>query len=165
MTKKDDKPKRKPTGDYPVGFARPPVSGQFAKGQSGNRKGRKKGGKNYKTDVRDTLKEPVTVTINGIKRKVSAQQATLMRLREKALSGDARAIDQFLKLAQLYNEEEFVREAEKELSVGDSEILKLYNQHVIESNAASSEDDIEEAWRRSGLGDDDPETGDDKWLN
>ena len=36
-------PKKKPTGDYPVGYAKTPKSGQFAPGQSGNIKGRPKG--------------------------------------------------------------------------------------------------------------------------
>ena len=36
------KPKKQPTGDYEVGYAKPPTSGQWQKDQSGNPKGRPK---------------------------------------------------------------------------------------------------------------------------
>jgi hypothetical protein len=36
-------PKKKPTGNYAVGYAKPPKSGRFAPGQSGNPNGRPKG--------------------------------------------------------------------------------------------------------------------------
>ena len=91
---------------YEVGYKKPPKHTQFQPGQSGNRKGRPKGSRNFKTDVLETLKAPVPVTQNGNKRSVSTQKAALMRLQEKALSGDARSLGLLLELARTLNNEE-----------------------------------------------------------
>ncbi|MGB7404729.1 MAG: DUF5681 domain-containing protein, partial [Pacificimonas sp.] len=61
-------------------------------GQSGNPKGRPKKRRNMSSEIRDILEERVAVTINGKRKKVSSQTAILLRLREKALSGDLRSI-------------------------------------------------------------------------
>lgn len=169
MTKIDDKPKKQPTGDYPVGYCRTPQNGKFVRGQSGNPKGRKKGGKNLKTDVRNTLKEPVTVTINGKKRRVSTQQAMLLRIREQALSGNAKAIDQLIKLAQIHNDEELVQDAIKQLDGADNEILKRYAQRMKDIEVCTPktkeeqrQHDLDEAWKRSGIGNE--SDGEESWL-
>lgn len=101
MSSDEDAPK--PESDYEVGYKRPPKSTRFRKGQSGNPKGRTKGARNFKTDLLNTLKAPVAITEGGKKRTVSTQQAMLMRLREKALKGDAKAIDRLVDLAQVHN--------------------------------------------------------------
>ena len=51
------------------------------------------GSRNFKTAVKATLKAPVKVTREGKSQKVSTLEAMLLRLREKALSGDLRALD------------------------------------------------------------------------
>lgn len=94
------------SGDYEVGYCKPPKHGQFKPGQSGNPRGRPKGSKNFKTDLLEVLKMPVQVGENGRKRKISSQRAGLLRLREKALAGDARALDKLLELARSYNDED-----------------------------------------------------------
>src|SRR5262245_28321368 len=92
--------------DYRVGYGRPPRHSVWKPGQSGNPKGRPKATRNFKTDVTATLTSPVQVTRRGRPHKVSTQQAILLRLREQALGGDARAIDRLTALAQHYNNEE-----------------------------------------------------------
>ena len=94
------------SGDYEVGYGKPPEQSRFKPGQSGNPKGRPKGVRNFKTDVQTTLKAPVKVIRGGKPRNVSTQEASLLRLREKALGGDARALDRLLGFAQAYNNEE-----------------------------------------------------------
>lgn len=71
----------------PVGYGKPPKSGQFKKGQSGNPKGRPKGSFDYKTHVQQMLAAQVTVNENGKRKRVSSLQATLMRLAEKRPQG------------------------------------------------------------------------------
>ena len=51
--------------EYPVGYGKPPKSGQFKKGQSGNPKGRPKGSLDYTTYVQQMLSAQVTVTESG----------------------------------------------------------------------------------------------------
>ena len=91
--------------EYEIGYRRPPVHSQFQKGVSGNPRGRQKGVRNFNVDVKRSLKIPVTLSENGKNRKVSTQEALLLRLREKALKGDARALDRLLALAQIHNVE------------------------------------------------------------
>jgi hypothetical protein len=48
---------------YEVGYGKPPTSGQYAKGKSGNPKGRPKGSKNLSTLVQQESRQ--LVRING----------------------------------------------------------------------------------------------------
>ena len=50
---------------YEVGYGKPPRRTRFTKGQSGNPRGRVRGGKNLKTLLDETLNEPVIVAENG----------------------------------------------------------------------------------------------------
>lgn len=76
-----------------------PTHSQFKPGQSGHPRGRRKGSHNFKTDVKATLKAPVRLTRDGRPRKVSTE-AMLLRLREKALGGDSRALENVLRIYQ-----------------------------------------------------------------
>ncbi|AGI66494.1 hypothetical protein OAN307_c07690 [Octadecabacter antarcticus 307] len=86
--------------DYEVGYGKPPKNGMFKKGQSGNPKGRQKRVKNFKTELKDVLGSKVTVTVNGKPKLVSTVEAALMRLKDKALKGDARALSILLSYAE-----------------------------------------------------------------
>src|SRR5256714_12809089 len=101
-----DKETASPGGDsdgYAVGYGKPPTHTQFRAGRSGNPAGRRKGVRNLATDVRRTLRVPVKVKEGGRTRKISTQEGALMRLREKALQGDPRALDRLLELASRFN--------------------------------------------------------------
>lgn len=113
--------KKKTDGDYDVGYGKPPKHTRFKKGRSGNPKGRPKGSRNFSTDLKATLGEGVRVNAGGRPRTVSTQLALLMRLREKALNGDARAMDLYVELARTYNDEEMAEVMR--LSQSDAEIL------------------------------------------
>ena len=110
--------------DYEVGYGRPPKHSQFKPGQSGNPKGRPKGSKNFRTDVVEVLDMPVQVAENGRSRRISSQRASLLRLREQALAGNARALDKLLDLASNYNDAE---EAPTEVNRSASDAAILSN--------------------------------------
>jgi hypothetical protein len=78
---------------YTVGYGKPPQHTQFRPGQSGNPAGRAKGVRNLKTDVQRTLMMPIKVNEAGRARKISTQEGALLLLREKALKGEARALE------------------------------------------------------------------------
>lgn len=84
--------------DYDVGYGRQPKHSQFKKGQSGNPKGRKKGARGLKTDLRAELNERIEITENGKTVKLTKQQLMVKQLAAKAIKGDVRAIT---KLADL----------------------------------------------------------------
>jgi hypothetical protein len=103
-----DEERQGPPGDgdddgYQVGYRKPPKHTQFRAGQSGNPIGRRKGVRNFATDVMRTLKVPVKVKESGRTRKISTQEGVLLKLREKALQGDARGLDSFVALGARFN--------------------------------------------------------------
>jgi len=71
--------------EYKIGYGKPPKSGQFKRGKSGNPKGRPKGSLKLATDLAAELNEQITVREDGKSRRVSKQRAA------KALQGDVRA--------------------------------------------------------------------------
>ena len=79
-------------GDYEVGYGKPPRDTRFPKGQSGNPRGRPSGDKNLKTLLSEALNEPVIVTENGGRRKVSKRQAIITQLVNRSATADFRAI-------------------------------------------------------------------------
>src|SRR5258706_5691084 len=88
---------------FTVGYKKPPHHSRFQPGRSGNPRGKQKGVRNLGSDVKRTLEVPVRLTEQGRARRVSTQEAALLRLREKALKGDARSLDQLLQLAKNLN--------------------------------------------------------------
>lgn len=86
------------TGDYAVGYQRPPRATQFKPGQSGNPKGRSKAARAMNSIVRDNLTQKVTVrTANGT-RRISRIDAVVQKTIELAMKGNTRALTELLKL-------------------------------------------------------------------
>jgi hypothetical protein len=85
-------------GDYEVGYGKPPRGAGFKKGQSGNPRGRPPGAKNLTTLLNDALNEPVTITENGRRRKITKREAVIKQLVNKSASSDARSLKILLDL-------------------------------------------------------------------
>lgn len=85
---------------YEVGHGKPPKSGQFTKGKSGNPKGRPKGSKNLACIVLRESRQPVRVNGPRGTRTVTKLEATVMQLGNKAAQGELRATREFLPLVQ-----------------------------------------------------------------
>ena len=86
------------SGDYRVGYKRPPQKSRFQEGQSGNPRGRPRGTKNLATDLEEELGERIPVREGARSFRVS-QRAVLKTLVATALKADTRAIGLVLKLA------------------------------------------------------------------
>lgn len=84
--------------DYDVGYAKPPESGQFKKGQSGNPKGRPKGAKGVKASLKRELESSITVRDRGREVKLSKAEVLAKSLMSDALKGDAKARVELLRL-------------------------------------------------------------------
>ena len=132
--------------DYKVGRGKPPKEHQFKPGQSGNPKGRPKGARGFKTDLEEALDARISVTKNGKSVKISAQQALIARLMEKALKGDIRALAEIINLTVKHipdEPEENMREAP--LPKSDADIIDRYVQERMKPGApleAENEPDI-----------------------
>jgi hypothetical protein len=114
-----------------VGYKKPPRHGRFRPGRSGNPRGRQKGVRNLGSDVRRTLEVPVRLNDQGRARRVSTQEAALLRLREKALKGDARSIVQILELAKTFNNSTAAEPlGDAALAAEDRAILDAYAEEV-----------------------------------
>ena len=78
--------------DYTVGYGKPPHHTRFQKGQSGNPRGRPSGLKNLKTLLSEALNEPVIVTENGRKRKITKREAIVRQVVNCSATPDLRAV-------------------------------------------------------------------------
>jgi Family of unknown function (DUF5681) len=86
-----------PTGDYPIGYRKPPAQNRFKKGQSGNPTGRPKGRPNFATAFEEALNEPVVVNEGGQRKTVGKIVAIIKQVVNKAMQGDTRATQQVFK--------------------------------------------------------------------
>ncbi|MEL7481375.1 MAG: DUF5681 domain-containing protein [Pseudomonadota bacterium] len=96
--------------EYQVGYGKPPKSGQFKKGQSGNRDGRPKKASKHadlQAGVLAMLDSKVSVTFDGQKKEVTVAEAMIVQLRNDILTGTpverARAIKLLKEICPDYN--------------------------------------------------------------
>ena len=80
----------------------------------------------------------------GKPQTVSTQEGVLLRLREKALKGDARSVDLLVALAQAYNAEELATAAGGVLGAPDQEILENYRERVLRQGTNPEANEPEE---------------------
>ena len=142
---------------YEVGYGKPPRHSQFRPGHSGNPSGRRKGVRNLATDVKRTLSATIKVKEGGHTRTRSTQEGVLMVLREKALRGDARALDRLIDLAGRFNNAGDTAPTEP-LGADDRAILDDYWASLNGRPSAASPDVDPES--QSGGGPENPADGD-----
>ncbi|MDP5220405.1 DUF5681 domain-containing protein [Ruegeria sp. 2205SS24-7] len=113
--------------EYEVGYQKPPKHTRFKKGHSGNPKGRPKGARGLKTDLRAELSERVAITENGRRKTLTKQQLVMKQLTARAVKGDIRAISKLAELAiALLGPEDEASQAEDKLSEEDEAILQSF---------------------------------------
>jgi len=80
------------SGDYRVGYGRPPEATRFKPGQSGNPNGRPKGSKNFDTLFEEELRRPVSLREGGRVQKMPKQRALIKQLVNRALTGNDKSL-------------------------------------------------------------------------
>jgi len=79
-------------GEYEVGYGKPPKHARFRPGESGNRRGRPRGSKNYSVLLDEELNQVVNINENGRHRKISKRAAIIKHMVNKTLSGATRML-------------------------------------------------------------------------
>jgi hypothetical protein len=112
--------------DYEIGFGKPPASTQFKKGTSGNPNGRPGGSKSIPSILATTGREIVSVTVNGVVRKMTKTEAACTQLTNQAAGGDPKAIRDFFAVHRQFPEPEQPVEAGVFSSERDVATLKNF---------------------------------------
>jgi hypothetical protein len=134
MAEEEKPPTNGGSGDYEVGFGKPPKHTRFKPGQSGNPRGRPKGTKNLKTDLMEELGEKILVNEGGQARKLSKQRAVVKTLVNRTLKGDARAANLVLSMMnRLLDTGEGTPDELEDLHPDELEILEAYKQRLTRS--------------------------------
>jgi hypothetical protein len=113
---------------YEIGYGKPPKHTQFKPGQSGHPSGRPRGQRNFRTAVREALKEKITMREGERTRTVSKMDGIIQVTFNKALKGDPRGLVAFLQLvrwAGLMDEEPELSSAES-IGAEDEAILTAF---------------------------------------
>ena len=113
-------------GDYVVGYGKPPKERQFARGRSGNPKGRPKGSKNLATTFMEIGRERITVTEGGRTRTMTKAEAVVHQLTNKAASGDPRAGRDYFQVHKMLQPPESTEEIAPDLTDRDKEVMKNF---------------------------------------
>lgn len=119
---------------YDVGYRKPPKVTQFAKGKSGNPKGRPKQSRNLVSLIDEELDKPVVIQENGRKVQLTKREALVKRIVNAALSGDAKSTSALISMDQTRKEQE--PEA-IELTAADAEQYDRLQQRILDRAARS----------------------------
>ena len=112
------------TGDYEVGYGKPPRHTRFKKGQSGNLRGRPSGSKNLSTLVIEALNELVVVAENGGRRKITKRQAIITQLVNQSAKADWRATKLVLEILQAIEARTEPAAAETSFDAADERVIE-----------------------------------------
>ena len=119
---------------------KPPTHTQFAKGKSGNPRGRPKGSRNLTTELRAELSENISITEGGVKRLVSKQRGLVKTLYARSIQGDMRAASQLIKLIGNYLGDDVPVPAAEAVRAEDEAVLRLFEERVRRRVAGTEED-------------------------
>lgn len=114
---------------YEVGYRKPPKVTRFAKGQSGNPKGRPKQSRNLVSLIDEELDKSVVIQENGKQVQLTKREALVKRIVNAALSGDAKSTSALISMDQTRKEQE--PEA-IELTATDAEQFERLQQRILD---------------------------------
>lgn len=92
---------RKRTGAYDVGYGKPPAHTRFQPGKSGNSKGRPKRSVLLKDVASRVFREKITLTEDGVRKRVLKVEVVLKQLQNQAMKGDLKAAHTLIRLMMM----------------------------------------------------------------
>jgi hypothetical protein len=145
---KDGNENEGPKNDnYEVGYKKPPKSGQFPKGTSGNPKGRPKGSKNLASIVLQESRKKVQMKGPGGPRKVTKLQATVIQMVNQSAQGESRARREYIPLVERAEEAINAESAPLAVQELDQRVMESLRRRMqkMKTEAAGSNGGEEEA--------------------
>lgn len=137
----------KTSGDYEVGYKKPPTETRFKPGQSGNSKGRRRGTRNFKTILEEILAAPIPVSYGGKRKTMRVIDAIGTQLARKSAGGDSRAtrlIFDAIDRHDLFAEpEDDVRDPNGSLSANDLLAIEEIRSRMLDDSNDHETDDSE----------------------
>jgi len=131
-----------PSENQNAGYKKPPAHSQFRRGHSGNKKGRPKGRRSFKTDLREELDEVVSARQNGREIFVTKQRLIIKAWVDRAVKGDMRAVNALSALCIRLFESEEQQKQEDVLAPDDEKILKdFFDKEVTKRTTAQPKND------------------------
>lgn len=124
-----------------VGYGNPPIPTRFQPGKSGNPRGRPKGAKGLRAELKAELDEFVTVEANGKKKRIRKRRLIIKALAAKAAKGDVRAADKLLALVIQAEGFEDQRPDKQKLSDTDLKIIERFMQGEASGTEKAAEPD------------------------
>lgn len=124
------------TKTYEVGYKRPPKHARWAKGQSGNPRGRAKGTRNLVTELSEELGERIPVREQGKSHSITKQRAVIKALTARAVQGDARAANLLLNMIIRLAHLELPVEPDAPIAAEDATIVEAF----LKRRASSAKD-------------------------
>ncbi len=118
--------KSAPKPTYAVGYGKPPVHSKFQPGQSGNPRGREKGSRNILTELHALLDKTLVVQVDGKKQRMPARRAIGLRLLDKTVKGDLRAMALFMQLIQRHEDQMPTAKPNAPLPKEDLEVIHAF---------------------------------------
>jgi hypothetical protein len=133
------------TDDYEVGYGRPPKSGQFKAGVSGNPLGRPKKASDFRSKLLRELNSSLIINDNGRRRVIKKHEGIVKQLVNKALAGHSPSMRLVVTL-----QEAFDRDAEEQRNsppktdpsvkdLSDEELLMLIRAGIKEAPVDESD--------------------------
>ena len=128
-------------GPYKVGQGRPPIDHQWKPGQSGNKKGRKKGSKNRKTIVRAAARKLFKITNRaGRPRKLTTTEMGLHHLQQDVAHGDRKAFKDWMELLERYDDSDTATSMQELLAEDRAILANMLARKVLKNPPADEGD-------------------------
>ena len=126
--------------DYEVGYGKPPHHTRFQSGQSGNPRGRPSGSKNLKTLLSEALNEPVIITENGRRRKITKREAIVREVVNYSARPDLRAVRiVFELLRDIEGQSEPASPETSAFTAADEEVIEQLKARLLRKKGESDE--------------------------
>ena len=127
--------KKRATGDYEIGYARPPVAGRFKLGGVGNPNGRRKKKETVGETIREVMGMRHRIEENGKIRILTTKQLIIRKLAHDAVRGSNRAIQTLFNLLDRYEDSDETALDPADLELEDRKIIEEHLSRLREIDA------------------------------